>query len=267
MLCLTLVAALGFGLLSGCSNSKPAAEKPGETKVQASETEQSGEEPEGAADKPQAGAPGWPSDTVTFYVPASAGGGTDVSARALATAISENTSSNVIVSNLTSGNGTVAYETVRGAKADGTELLYFHANFFLNYYNGIYDQAPLENFTPIAAAFVLTPQVIVVNADSDYETLDDFVRAAEEKTLTAGCQNGGFDDLILKLLASDARIELKMVEAGSETDRITALLGKNLDVAVISASVAAQYIETGDMRALASASQERDSQYSEIFHM
>ena len=27
---------------------------------------------------------GWPSDTVTLYVPASAGGGTDVSARAIA---------------------------------------------------------------------------------------------------------------------------------------------------------------------------------------
>lgn len=203
----------------------------------------------------------WPDKNVTFYVPASAGGGTDVSARAIASAISETTGSSVIVSDLTSGNGTVAYETVRNSSPDGTELLYYHQNFFLNYYNGIYDQAPLEEFTPISVAAFLVEQVIVVKADSEYETLDDLVNAAKEGTIKAGVQNGGFDDLIIKLLSADAGVDFKLVEAGSETDRITAVLGNNIDVAVVSANLAAQYEENGDMKVLATSAEERDENY------
>lgn len=256
LIALTLAVLLVIGTFGACASSQPA-----ETTAPAAPAEAA---PAAPAEEAPAPAATWPAENVTFYVPAGAGGGTDVSARALATAISEKTGSSVIISNLTSGNGTVAYETVREAKANGTELLYFHANFFLNYYNGIYDKSPLENFTPVGVAFALTPQFIVVSAKTDYTTLDELVAAAKAETLTAGCQNGGFDDLILRLFAADAGVEFKMVEAGSETDRITALLGGNLDVAVISSNAAVQYAETGDMRILASASDARHELYPDI---
>ncbi len=236
-----LAALMLAAVLCGCAAKTPASDNS-----------------EGSA----AAGSGWPSaDTVTLYVPASAGGGTDVSARAIASAISGKTGSSVIVSNLTSGNGTVAYETVRNAKPTGNDLLYFHANFFLNYYNGIYNYAPLDEFTPISLVAFLVEQVIVVKADSPYQTLDDLIKAAAEGNVTAGVQNGGFDDLIVKLLAKDAGVEFKVVEAGSETDRITALLGGNIEMAVLSANLGAQYEETGDMRVLATASTQRDPNY------
>lgn len=263
-LLMALLMLVGLTACGGSSNESaaPAPSEAGESPSGGAEESQNSEQTGNA--EIDASEASWPSNTVTLYVPAAAGGGTDVAARAVASAISENTGSSVIVSNLTSGNGTVAYETVRGADTNGTELLFFHANFFLSYYNGIYDHAPLEDFTPIAVCFALVPQVIVVSADSDYETLDDLVDAAKETSITAGCQNGGFDDLILRLLSTDAGIDLKMVEAGSETERITALLGHNIDVSVISVNAAVQYAETGDMRILASAAAERDPNYSDI---
>lgn len=255
LMMVSVMTACGGSSGSGAAATEAPASQPENGSPEAPPADES---PEGPAEA------SWPSGTVTLYVPAGAGGGTDIAARAVASAISESTGTSVIVSNLTAGNGTVAYETVREANADGTELLFFHANFFLNYYNGIYDHAPLEDFTPIAVCFALVPQVIVVSADSEYESLDDLVAAAGASSLTAGCQNGGFDDLILRLLSADAGVDFKMVEAGSETERITALLGRNIDVAVISANAAVQYAETGDMRILASSADARDPNYEDI---
>lgn len=267
---LIMAATMAAALLAGCGNSSsssaaPEASAPSESSAEesAAGTQSEAEEAGSGASEADNGtiAAGWPAEDVNFYVPASAGGGTDACARVVAAAVSGQTGTNILVTNQTSGNGTVAYETVRNGNVGGTDLLFFHANVFLNYYNDIYDHAPLESFTPIAAIANMVEQVVVVSSDSKYETLDDLVGAAKEGTVTAGVQTGGFDNLVLSMLSNDSGAEFKFVEAGSEADRITTLLGGNIDCAVVSANLAAQYEETGDMRVLATSASERDPNY------
>ena len=58
----------------------------------------------------------WPGGTVQLYVPAAAGGGSNMIARVFAQAMSEETGGNFVVVNDATGGGSVAAETVRNGK-------------------------------------------------------------------------------------------------------------------------------------------------------
>ena len=58
----------------------------------------------------------WPGGTVQLYVPAAAGGGSNMIARVFAQAMSEETGGTFVVVNDATGGGSVAAETVRNGK-------------------------------------------------------------------------------------------------------------------------------------------------------
>jgi Uncharacterized protein conserved in bacteria len=62
-----------------------------------------------------AGPVSWPASAVTIYVPASAGGGTDLLARVLANTLNKTTGRPFIVVNQSQGGGIVAFESTRTA--------------------------------------------------------------------------------------------------------------------------------------------------------
>lgn len=62
----------------------------------------------------------------------------------------------------------------------------------------------------------------------------------------------------------DKPCEINLVEAGNQTEKIASMLGGYLDACNISASSAAQYVESGDMRVLCSFSSKADPYYPEF---
>ena len=64
---------------------------------------------------------------IELQVPAKAGGGTDVVARAISTQLSKDSGSNFTIQNNTDGGGVVAMEKVRTGKPDTSSLLFFRA--------------------------------------------------------------------------------------------------------------------------------------------
>ncbi len=211
-------------------------------------------------------APTWPSaNNVTVVVPAKAGGGNDQSARILTDYLARATGKNFIVDNDTTGGGTVAYEKVRNAMPDGNTFLIFSANMVVSNLFGTYDHS-VEDFTIIGIPAGADDQnAFVVPASAPYNTLQEFIDYAKAHPgeLKFGGQNAAVSMLFEASFCKAAGIELKFVEAGSQPDKITAILGKHIDCADITLNAADQYVKSGDMKILGILQDERSKTYSD----
>lgn len=209
------------------------------------------------------GDPGsWPSGTVTLKVPAAAGGGTDNFGRILTSSWQKTTGQAFTVSNDDTGNGTVAYEAVRNAAPDGSNLMFYHSTLPIQYYQGVYDKDPSDpaNFTVIANVVNEgDSDVLCVPSSAPYDNLADFVAYCKDNPgkVTFGNQNGGFGHLEALLFEARAGVDINFVDAGGQADAIIALLGGNIDATFISSDAAKQYRESGDMKLLGICSEER----------
>lgn len=220
------------------------------------------------ADK-EAKAARWPKSTVTIEVAAGAGGGTDNRCRIFTNYLQKATGQAMTVINDATGNGTVAYETVRNAEPDGSTLLFYHSTFPIQYYQGIYDHDPAdpENFTVIACVVNGGDgNALCVPADAPYDTLDELMAYCREHPgeITFGNQNGGFGQLEALMLADLADVKINFVDAGGQADTIIAMLGGNIDCTFISPDAGAQYEEAGDMKILGICNEERSPYYPDI---
>lgn len=191
--------------------------------------------------------------TIEVLVPAKAGGGTDVMARALTTQISKDAGINMTVVNNTDGGGVVAMETVRTSKNDGSKLLQFHTSMLIKTATGVYDKSAADDFKIIGVSRGVekAQYVLVTQTESGMATLDDFLKAGKERELKLGVETGGTSHIITGLLVKASGINAKYVEAGSDTEKLTALVGGTIDAAVVNVNQAKQYVESGKANALA----------------
>ena len=191
---------------------------------------------------------------IDVYVPAKAGGGTDVMARSLANQISKVSGSNFVILNNVDGNGVVSMETIRNAKPDGKTIMQFHTSMIILSAMGKYKYDVLDDFTVIAVGRnpVVSGYVLLVPTNAPYNNLKEFVEYAKKNPgkILAGVQTGGSTHLMMGMLEKAAGIKLRTVEAGSDTEKLTALAGNNINAACVNANQAKQYIDAGKLKAL-----------------
>jgi len=124
----------------------------------------------------------WPSKPITLVVPYSPGGGADVIARALGKSLSEQLKQPVVVENKPGASGQIAAAAVARAPGDGHTLLLATDNMYsINpVLFGKAAQEALNGLDPIANV-VGAPVVVVVNASSRIQGLQDLAAAAQAK--------------------------------------------------------------------------------------
>ncbi|MCO6384653.1 tripartite tricarboxylate transporter substrate binding protein [Oceanicola sp. 502str15] len=202
----------------------------------------------------------WPSGSVQLVVPAKPGGGTDAAARVLAAALSEQTGGDFVVVNTPGGGGAVAAEQVRTAAPDGQQLLFYHTSLIATYHTGGYDQNPLEEFSLLAAMPVGGSYALAVGADAPYETMGDLMQAATDNPgkITLGVQIRGSSHFMAGLIEMGNDAKFRVVEAGSDADKLVQLQGGQIQAALINTPGTLQYVENGDLRILATISGQPD---------
>src|SRR5574337_426991 len=122
---------------------------------------------------------GYPSRTVTFVVPAAAGGTTDISARMAAQALAPVLGQAVVVDNKGGGNGAIAANIVKRAEHDGYTLLMQYSGYHV--ISPHLTKAPQweqKDFQPIANV-ISAPQIIVVREGLPVKSLAELVAYAK----------------------------------------------------------------------------------------
>lgn len=198
--------------------------------------------------------------SLTIIAPAAAGGGWDTVAREMQQAQRANgLSANVQVVNMPGAGGTIALGNLSTLEGQANTMLVGGTGLLAATIQYGSD-ATLDDVTSLAVVFE-EYDVIVVPADSPYETLDDLVEAwrADPKSIpwTGG---GSFDQLVVTDLALAAGIEptdTTYISSDGGGEAVAALLNGTAQAATGGYPDNIDQIESGRLRALAIVAEDR----------
>ncbi len=203
----------------------------------------------------QAEAPKWPDAPLTMICNYSAGGGTDLVARAIADYMSKDLGVAITVNNVTGGAGTVGVTALKDSKNDG-------------YTFGVATLAPIAMaphqmevaYTLDDFEYLGTSNMygygIGVSLDSGYETLDDLIAAMKTSKVKIGA-TGYPQPFLCADFAKEVGGEIDMVMYSNSTDMTADILGGFIKVVILNQADATQYVKSGQIRLLASCTESR----------
>ncbi|RZT62634.1 putative tricarboxylic transport membrane protein [Leucobacter luti] len=197
--------------------------------------------------------------SLTLIAPAAAGGGWDTVAREMQQAQRANgLAANVQVVNMPGAGGTIALGNMSRLEGRANTMLVGGTGLLAATIQ--YDSAAtLDDVTPLAVLFE-EYDVIVVPADSPYETLDDLVGAWRENPGAVPWTGGGsFDQLVVTDLALAAGIDpvdTTYISSDGGGEAVAALLNGTVQAAAGGYPDNIDQIESGRLRALALVAEE-----------
>lgn len=203
---------------------------------------------------------GYPAETVRFIVPYSAGGPTDLGARALTACLGEEIGGNWVVENIDGGAGAPAMLEVAGAEPDGYTLGVGSQSTFVT--------TPIvaggagytfEDFT-YAGQMMEFPALVLVAPDSPYDTMEELLDAAREKpnSISLGTSGAQVSFTLAARQLAEHGVKFNVVPFDGTSDADAAFLGGKIDVRWEAAAPGTlEYIESGKMKPLATGADER----------
>lgn len=200
----------------------------------------------------------FPERPVEVVTHASPGGGTDTTARTLLIGTRRALGEDMRITPRTGGGGVLAMNYVNEAERDGHTLMAITPTHLFAIAR---NQGPLEIDDLVGVVRTTDdPVVVMVRADSDYETLDDLIEAGRDNPIKWGTtQIGGIDHVAGATLADEANTEISVVPFSGGGEIVTNLMGGNIDASGLNITEAIDQIEGGDFRALAVMAKERMS--------
>ena len=239
LLSLLMAAALILAMATGCGGSDTS-----------SETADTGDT---SAEGTSNAAEGWPDKTINIYVTHAAGGDTDYMARQLAIQLEKVLGATVVCTNVEGSNGATCMQQYKDGDADGYTFIATNtAALFGNYATSMvaFTYAACE---PVALYGIQSGENIVVPADSPYDTLGDLIEASKANPgqIKMGISTGGGVYIMASVMTNLGGAQFNIIDAGDAATRLTALLGGEIDATSLPYSTAADYIENGQMKSLA----------------
>lgn len=190
--------------------------------------------------------------TVSLIVPFSAGGTTDITARAFATVLSEELSANVEVMNVPGAGGQLGLTELSAADPDGYTIGFTNLPSVITTYlvadrGATYDRS---SFVPIGS-LTRSTNYFAVSASSSYETLQDLLDAAGENPGAISVGVAGDDERLgVEAAAASADVEFNLVPFDGGSEKTTALLGNQVDAIIGGGTTVVPGVMNGDFRAL-----------------
>ncbi|TLX55499.1 tripartite tricarboxylate transporter substrate binding protein [Stutzerimonas nosocomialis] len=202
----------------------------------------------------------WPTRPVQVVVIANAGGDTDFNARTMAKYFTKITGKPMVITNMAGGGGTIAADQVKSAAPDGNTILFTHTGqMIVNEVAGLTEDS-FEAFDISCIAGVDKGAVFVSSKSSGLTTLDQLIdkAKAEPNTVTYGTEMGSYSHLQGLMFEKLTGAKMKMVDAGTVSEKVVALLGGRIDLGGISYGSVQDYVASGEMFALGQPNDERN---------
>lgn len=219
-----------------------------------------------ANDSQEVDASNYPSKNVEVIVAYKAGGGTDVGARILASEAEKDFGKPIVIINREGSDGELGYTQLAQAKPDGYTLGFINLPTFVSLTLERNTQYNIDDVEPILN-HVYDAGVIVVQAKSDMDTLEDMVEYAKSNPgdLTIANNGAGASNHIgAAHFAHEADLDVTHVPFGGSTDMLAALRGGHVDAAVAKISEVASLVDSGELKILASFTEERLENFAEV---
>lgn len=255
---LATVMAAGLALgMTACGGSQTQTTATEAATTEAKTEASSGSKTEAASSEAGSVSTWKPTTTVSIVVPAGAGGNTDLSARVFAEYAKKMTGADFIVVNANGAAGSVAANQVRSAAPDGHTFLYGHNLVNVANIAGVTDY----NYTAfkLGPTFALDPAQQFYANPEKYKTLDEFIQAAKAAPgqLKACTEVGAYTYYELLAFEKAAGIDLDLVDVGSNSDKIAAMLSGQVDLMPGAYINCKDYLEAGQFVCLGAPTEER----------
>jgi tripartite-type tricarboxylate transporter receptor subunit TctC len=202
-----------------------------------------------------------PSRPLRLVVSFPPGGGVDAVARLFADKMSALLGQTVVVENRGGASGIIAGKQVAGAEPDGTSVLIASNSMVVA--QVMSPNVGLDIARDLKALASVAPQAIIIAAQPDFaaNTLQELVAAAKARRLNYGSPGAGSVPHLLGvyLFGSLAGVTLEHIPFPGAAQALTALLGKQIDLAMVTLAPAVTLVADGKMKGIAVTTPERSA--------
>jgi len=196
----------------------------------------------------------YPDRPIKVIVPFAPGGGTDLVARTLGVAMAEDLKQVIVIDNKPGGSTVIGTDALAKSTADGYTLVVATLAHAVN--PSLKAKLPYsqdKDFAPIILVGI-SPNVVVVSANSPFKTFQDFLLAAKANPgkLSYASQGGGTSaHLAGELFNAMAGTKLTHIPYKGAGPALTDVIGGQVDLMFATAAAVGSLVESGKLRALA----------------
>jgi tripartite-type tricarboxylate transporter receptor subunit TctC len=214
-----------------------------------------------AAACPQA--PAYPSQPIRIIVPFTPGGGTDLTARIVAEALSKSLNQSVVVENRPGAASQIGIDLVVRAKPDGYTLLWTSAD-------GIVVLPAVKSSVPyripdsleFVSSFASYPLIVGVNGKlpvTDFKGLIAYAKANPGKLNYSSSGTGGGGHMLPAYMAKVLDLDMVHVSYESAAPAVGAVAGGHTQLSFVAPSTVLPHIQSGSVRGIATTGRARTS--------
>ncbi|EJL75515.1 hypothetical protein PMI12_02625 [Variovorax sp. CF313] len=196
----------------------------------------------------------FPDKPVKIVVPFAPGGGTDLVARTMGITMGQELGQPVIIDNKPGAGTIIGTDAVAKSQPDGYTLVMATVAHVVN--PSLLPKLPYnyeKAFAPVMLVGI-SPNVLVVRAESPYKSVGDIIAAAKAHPgkLSFASQGAGTSaHLAGELFKNLTKTDITHIPYRGAGPAITDLLGGQVDVMFATAAAVGTFIESGKLRALA----------------
>ena len=202
----------------------------------------------------------WPEKPIKIVLPFGPGGVADVTARVMADKLSDKLGQRVVIENMPGPGGIAAARAVISSPPDGYTMAYVTNGTAISV--AAFNVLPFDPVKDLAMVSMVGTfdLVFVVNAESEYKTLADFIKAAKAKPgkLNIGTiAVGGTQNLGGELFKSIAGLDVQIVPYRTSPEIVVALLRNDMQLMVDFPPATQGQVNDGKLKILATSSPKR----------
>ncbi len=209
----------------------------------------------------------YPEKPVKIVVGFAPGGTNDILARIVATKLGDRLKQSVVVENKPGANSAVGNDLVAKSKPDGYTLLVSSSGGLTSnpvvMKNLPYN--PEKDFEPIALLGTF-PLVVTTNSQlpfGNYAGLVDYAKRSREGELNHAAITSSFV-LVAEMLAKESQLKLTHINYRGSGPAVSALLGGEIDFALVDIAAVMGQIKAGKLKALAVTTPKRSSALPDV---
>lgn len=193
----------------------------------------------------------FPNKPIQIVVPLKAGGDTDYNTRILAKYLQKYLDKPVVVTNVDGGATMIGMQQVLNSKPDGYTMVINGLDLYIPSMMGTTD-ITLDSFKTVGIPLFDNCTVLVTNIASEYKDLKDLVNKTRENPnkIEYGMKIGAANQIYGIAMNKEWSAKFKPVDVGNNAAKLTALLGRQTDSAVLTYALAKDYFKNNKFQAM-----------------